>query len=39
MFGKYKGFIRFLLELLTIGVSVMVFTAILTLAMAFASII
>lgn len=39
MFGKYKGFIRFLLELLTIGVSVIVFTAILTLAMAFASII
>ena len=39
MFGKYKGFTRFLLELLTIGVSVIVFTAILTLAMAFASII
>ena len=39
MFGKYKGFIRFLLELLTLGVSVIVFTAILTLAMAFASII
>lgn len=39
MFGLHKGFIRFLLELLTIGVSVIVFTAILTLAMAFAPII
>ena len=39
MFGKYKGFIRFLLELLTIGVSVIVFTAILTLVMTFASIL
>lgn len=39
MFGKYKGFIRILLELLTLGVSVIVFTAILTLATAFASII
>ena len=39
MFGKYKGFIKFLLELLTIGVSVIVFTAILALAMAFISII
>lgn len=39
MFGKYTGFIKFLMELLTIGVSVIVFTAILALAMAFASII
>ena len=39
MFGKYTGFIKFLIELLTIGVSVIVFTAILALAMAFASII
>ena len=39
MFGKYRGFIRFLMELLTIGVSVIVFTAILALAMAFISII
>lgn len=39
MFGLHKGFIRFLLELLTIGVSAIVFTATLTLAMAFASII
>nr|DAZ49300.1 MAG TPA: hypothetical protein [Caudoviricetes sp.] len=39
MFGKYTGFIKFLMELLTIGVSVVVFTAILVLAMAFVSII
>lgn len=39
MFGKYRGFIKFLMELLTIGVSVIVFTAILALAMAFISII
>ena len=39
MFGKYKGFIKFLLELLTIGVSVIVFTAILAIAIAFTSII
>lgn len=39
MFGKYTGFIKFLMELLTIGVSVIVFTSILALAMAFASII
>ena len=39
MFGLYTGFIKFLLELLTIGVSVIVFTAILALAMAFESII
>lgn len=39
MFGKYTGFIKFLMELLTIGVSVIVFTAILALAMAFTSII
>ena len=39
MFGKYTGFVKFLMELLTIGVSVIVFTAILALAMAFTSII
>lgn len=39
MFGLHKGFIKFLLELLTIGVSVIVFTAILALAMAFIPII
>ena len=39
MFGKYTGFIKFLMELLTIGVSVIVFTAILALAMAFTSIL
>lgn len=39
MFGKYTGFIKFLLELLTIGASVIVFTAIIALAMAFTSII
>lgn len=39
MFGKYTGFIKFLMELLTIGVSVIVFTAILALAMAFVSIV
>lgn len=39
MFGKYTGFIKFLLELLTIGMSVIVFTAILALAMAFVSIV
>lgn len=39
MFGKYTGFIKFLMELLTIGVSVVVFTAILALAMAFVSIV
>lgn len=39
MLGLYTGFIKFLLELLTIGVSVIVFTAILALAMAFTSII
>lgn len=39
MFGLYTGFIKFLLELLTIGVSVIVFTAILALAMTFTSII
>lgn len=39
MFGLYTGFIKFLLELLTIGVSVIVFTDILALAMAFTSII
>lgn len=39
MCGKYTGFIKFLMELLTIGVSVIVFTAILALAMAFVSIV
>jgi hypothetical protein len=39
VFGKYTGFIKFLTELLTIGVSVVVFTAILALAMAFVSIV
>ena len=39
MFGKYTGFIKFFMELLTIGVSVIVFIAILALAMAFVSIV
>lgn len=39
MFGKYKGFIKFLIELITIGVSGIVFTVMLALAMTYASII
>lgn len=39
MFGKYKGFIKFLTELIAIGVSGIVFTVMLALAMTYASII
>ena len=35
MFGKYTGFIKFLMELLEIGVLVIVFTAVLALTTAF----
>ena len=38
MFGKYTGMVRFLLELLQIGVLVIIFTAILALTMAFLTI-
>lgn len=38
MFGKYKGFIKFLIELIVVGVSGIVFTVILALAMVSASI-
>lgn len=39
MFGKYKEFNKFLIELIAIGVSGIVFTVMLALAMTYASII